>query len=196
MKRLLAVLPVLLVALVAVTGTTIGGAESACATEDGVSPPISDQAKAAGKGQCVAPTDVMRREHMNFLYDQRDATLRQGRRGMKYSLQGCVECHAVPDPAASSLAAAEFRTVQPFCAACHEYASVSIDCFACHTEKTKNMTAKLDGLVATASDPKQMIEEMQAFLRSGSPPDARPGALPANHPVPGTPAPDVTEAAQ
>jgi len=114
----------------------------------------------------------MRREHMNLLTDQRDQTLRQGKRGMKFSLQGCVECHAVPDPEAPNPAAASFRTVQPFCSECHSYAAVSIDCFSCHTDRARGMTPDLKGLIAlptaqnTIKDKARTIEEMQAFLRA------------------------------
>jgi hypothetical protein len=82
-----------------------------------------------GKGDaCVEPVDVMRRQHMVFLEHQRDETVRQGIRGRKHSLKGCVECHAVPDASAGGT-----RTVQPFCGQCHGYAAVRIDCFQCHT---------------------------------------------------------------
>jgi hypothetical protein len=66
----------------------------------------------------------------------------KGIRGRKHSLKGCVDCHAVPDPAAVAgesprasgvpPSAAVARTVAPFCAECHRYVAVSIDCFGCH----------------------------------------------------------------
>ena len=45
-------------------------------------------------GQCVAPTEWMRKNHMKVLFKQRDETVHQGIRGSKYSLKNCVECHA------------------------------------------------------------------------------------------------------
>ena len=75
---------------------------------------------------CVAPTAQMRRDHMSMLLHQRDRTVRQGLREPRFSLKGCVECHA----------SRETGTVlgkDGFCASCHAYASVKIDCFECHT---------------------------------------------------------------
>ncbi|MHA1597510.1 MAG: sulfur reduction protein DsrJ [Alphaproteobacteria bacterium] len=118
----------LLLALTAVTVTPAG----ASASEDGV--PLPSPSKAFKGEQCVEPTDIMRREHMVYLQHQRDETLRDGIRGKKYSLNDCVACHATVDP---NIADGKVRTVQPFCAECHKYAAVKIDCFACHTGKVE-----------------------------------------------------------
>jgi len=92
--------------------------------------PRPNPAKAFKGEQCVEPVDVMRRNHMSFLKHQRDETLREGIRGKKYSLNQCIECHAVTSP---DVAGGKVRTLKPFCAECHSYAAVSIDCFQCHT---------------------------------------------------------------
>ena len=84
----------------------------------------------AAKGeQCVEPIDVIRRDHMKFLLHQRDETMRRGIRTKQHSLAGCVDCHAAAD------ASGHVQRVDApgqFCAACHEYAAVKIDCFECH----------------------------------------------------------------
>lgn len=75
---------------------------------------------------CVAPVEEMRRNHMKMLLHQRDRTLRQGYREPRSSLKGCVNCHA----------SQETGTVlgkDGFCASCHAYAAVKMDCFECHT---------------------------------------------------------------
>jgi hypothetical protein len=87
-------------------------------------------AKAVKGGSCVEPVADMRRNHMLYLEHQRDETMRQGIRGRKYSLRACLDCHAAPDPAAGGA-----RTEAPFCAECHRYAAVAIDCFECHARK-------------------------------------------------------------
>ncbi|MCR4378266.1 MAG: Hdr-like menaquinol oxidoreductase cytochrome c subunit [Rhodospirillales bacterium] len=92
--------------------------------------PRPNPAKAFKGTECVEPVDVMRREHMNFLKHQRDETLREGIRGQKYSLNQCIDCHAVTSP---DIMGGKVRTLKPFCAECHNYAAVSIDCFQCHT---------------------------------------------------------------
>ena len=75
---------------------------------------------------CVAPVEEMRRNHMSMLFHQRDRTLRQGVREPRFSLKGCVECHA-------SRETGSVLGKDGFCASCHTYASVKIDCFECHT---------------------------------------------------------------
>lgn len=100
--------------------------------------PMPKPATAFKGTQCVAPVDVMRREHMNFLKHQRDETVKDGIRGAKYSLRQCIDCHAVPDPQAGGK-----RTVRTFCNECHQYAAVRVDCFECHTNKAE--TAGLSG---------------------------------------------------
>ncbi len=77
-------------------------------------------------GACVAPTEEMRRDHMSMLLHQRDRTVRQGIREPRFSLKNCVECHAARDTGS-------VLGNDGFCSSCHAYASVSIDCFECHT---------------------------------------------------------------
>ena len=82
---------------------------------------------AAAQGErCVAPTDEMRRNHMTYLLHQRDRTVHEGFREPRFSLKQCVECHA--DRKSGSVLGKE-----GFCASCHAYAAVKIDCFECHT---------------------------------------------------------------
>lgn len=92
--------------------------------------PLPNPAKAFKGTECVEPVDMMRRNHMSFLKHQRDETLREGIRGQKYSLNQCIDCHAVTSP---DVAGGKVRTLKPFCAECHSYAAVTIDCFQCHT---------------------------------------------------------------
>jgi hypothetical protein len=75
---------------------------------------------------CVAPTEEMRRDHMEMLLHQRDRTMRQGLRESRQSLKNCVDCHA-------SRETGSVLGKDGFCSSCHTYASVSIDCFECHT---------------------------------------------------------------
>ena len=100
--------------------------------------PVPHPPKAAQGTECVEPVADMRRNHMVYLDHERDETVRKGIRGRKHSLKGCVECHAVPDPAAGGA-----RTAQPFCADCHRYVAVRIDCFGCHaaTPETRAATS-------------------------------------------------------
>jgi predicted CXXCH cytochrome family protein len=87
----------------------------------------------ARKGdQCVADTDVMRREHMSLLNHQRDETVIEGIRGKPFSLVDCVDCHAQQDASGNAI---RIDAEGQFCESCHTYAAVKIDCFSCHAAK-------------------------------------------------------------
>ncbi|MBM3564578.1 MAG: hypothetical protein FJX42_00495 [Alphaproteobacteria bacterium] len=100
--------------------------------------PVPAPAKAAKGEQCVEPVADMRRNHMQYLEHERDETMHKGIRGRKHSLKTCVECHAVPTPAAGGA-----KTIEPFCGECHQYAAVSLDCFQCHTGSPGGGTAAI-----------------------------------------------------
>jgi hypothetical protein len=90
-------------------------------------PPASLLAEARGD-QCVEPTDVMRRDHMKILLQERDEAKRYGRRNLDHSIVGCVDCHVSP-------AATREDPSTHFCMACHEFNAVRMDCFQCHTDR-------------------------------------------------------------
>lgn len=86
-----------------------------------------------GKGdKCVADSDYMRRYHMQDLSHQRDETMHEGIRTKRFSLKECVACHATTD---SSGQPVPINAPGQFCASCHEYAAVTIDCFQCHATR-------------------------------------------------------------
>lgn len=87
----------------------------------------------AEKGtQCVEDTDVMRRNHMEFILHQRDDTMHRGIRTEKYSLKGCIDCHVNPIEGGSY---PEYGSEDHFCSSCHTFAAVNIDCFQCHNDE-------------------------------------------------------------
>ena len=80
----------------------------------------------AGRGEkCVESTEFMRKNHMELLKHQRDETMHKGIRTTKYSLNGCIECHA------SRKNDSVVGSQQNFCQSCHSYAAVKLDCFEC-----------------------------------------------------------------
>ena len=83
---------------------------------------------------CVAPVAEMRRGHMKMLIHQRDRTLRQGLREPRFSLKGCVDCHA-------SRETGSVLGKDGFCSSCHAYAAVRIDCFECHSPNPRMQAA-------------------------------------------------------
>lgn len=96
--------------------------------------PAIEPAKAGT--QCVAPPEVMRREHPTLLKHQRDVTVHRGVREARDSLQGCVGCHA----GAATGSVAQAKT--DFCSSCHAYAAVQIDCFECHASRPAQAVAR------------------------------------------------------
>ena len=81
--------------------------------------------------QNIAHEAEMRKYHMDHLKHKRDQTMYSGIRTAEDSLIGCIHCH-VPAPTADKVV----RHTDPehFCATCHAYVGVEIDCFQCHAD--------------------------------------------------------------
>ncbi len=90
---------------------------------------VDGSAKADKLDQCVAPTQAMRRNHFEMIKHQRDLTVRHGIRNRDDSLARCVDCHVRRDADGAAVAV---NSEGQWCAGCHEYAAVSIECFSCH----------------------------------------------------------------
>lgn len=89
-----------------------------------------------GKGDaCVRPTPDMRHNHMDYIKHKRDETMHRGIRTDQDSLKQCITCHAVKDDNGEFVRITDKRH---FCASCHNYAAVSIDCFQCHTDTPRS----------------------------------------------------------
>jgi hypothetical protein len=111
----------------------------------GVDLPKLDLGKIASQGgKCVEETQNMRRNHMDFLKHHRDETMRKGIRTTKHSLKKCVECHA------SEKTGSVASSKEDFCAACHSYASVKLDCWDCHATKPGKKPAPQAALPAAS----------------------------------------------
>ena len=94
---------------------------------------------ARGQGEkCVADTDWMRRNHMTVLMHQRDDTVHDGIRTKRFSLKGCIDCHAVNGADGKPVTVA---SPQHFCRTCHDYAAVRVDCFECHASRPEAKAA-------------------------------------------------------
>ena len=130
MRRLL--LSGLLAALLPGVAPLAAGADSSGFGAVAIPEPPAEAYGEAG----VEPVEVMRREHMNFLLHQRDATVIDGERDGSYALVDCLNCHNHGD------ATPVLRYEDPghFCADCHVYAGVSIDCFECHADRGDGST--------------------------------------------------------
>jgi predicted CXXCH cytochrome family protein len=88
---------------------------------------------ARGQGEkCVADTAWMRRNHMSALMHDREETVHDGIRTERFSLKGCIDCHAVKGADGKPVTVA---SPKHFCRTCHDYAAVHIDCFDCHASR-------------------------------------------------------------
>jgi hypothetical protein len=90
---------------------------------------VKPGSRAAETAACVEPTDLMRRNHMELIKHQRDATVHHGIRSTKHSLAGCIDCHVSRDEAGHTVAV---NADHQFCNGCHAFAAVDVNCFDCH----------------------------------------------------------------
>lgn len=88
--------------------------------------------KAGDGSSCVADSAFMRANHMDLLKHQRDDTVHQGIRTPKFSLKGCVDCHA------GKQSKSVIKEADDFCRSCHTYAGVTLDCFECHSSTARS----------------------------------------------------------
>lgn len=105
-------------------------ASSSSSTKSDAGPTIIIDRARAGD-HCVEDTAYMRKNHMKLLLHERDLTVHKGIRTQKYSLKNCINCHA------SSVDNSVIGDDKHFCQSCHTYASVSLDCWECHSSKPK-----------------------------------------------------------
>ncbi|WP_372523700.1 hypothetical protein [Sulfuricaulis sp.] len=131
-----------LLSVTAVLASETGGAKSV----------IGPVVKIYKGDKCVEPTEEMRRNHMKKILHQRDETMHKGIRTQKYSLKNCVDCHA--DPKTNSVLGKD-----GFCESCHVYASVSIDCFSCHSAAPEK-----NGQPPKAANPAGLQEKMRTSM--------------------------------
>lgn len=104
--------------------------------------PPAVAAAAPPKGQeCVEPVNYMRTSHMELLGHLRDLAVREGKtvhtgtNGQQYeiSMQNtCLACHGGTTSGQSTVSTRDGYGEPAFCASCHEYAGVRVDCWRCH----------------------------------------------------------------
>jgi hypothetical protein len=126
------------------------------ADTSGAKPALGPTVKTYKGEKCVEPTAEMRRNHMKYILHQRDETMHKGIRTTKYSFKNCVDCHA--DPKTNSVLGKD-----GFCESCHVYASVSIDCFTCHSSAPEK-----NGQAPKAAGPAGTMESMHTSAAMGT----------------------------
>ena len=90
---------------------------------------VVEGSRAASEKNCVEATEFMRRNHMEVIKHQRDETVHGGIRSTKHSLAGCIACHGAKGPSGEPVPVNDHHQ---FCATCHEFAAVQLNCFECH----------------------------------------------------------------
>ena len=88
---------------------------------------------------CVEPVEIMRKKHFDFILDHRDKTVVEGIRTKQYSLTGCIDCHITPNTKGEY---ARYSEETHFCASCHQFTAVNIDCFQCHADRPEEAIHK------------------------------------------------------
>lgn len=91
-----------------------------------VEPP--DMTEEARGDQCVEPLDVIRKDHGKILMEERDHAVRDGVRNPDHGFVSCIDCHVASD-------ARHSEPETHFCASCHTFNAVSVDCFECHRDR-------------------------------------------------------------
>lgn len=91
---------------------------------------VEGSSEAAKLDACVRPTPEMRRRHFELIKHQRNITVHQGIRKTRDSIAGCIACHANRDVHGNYV---PVNAKDQFCAGCHQYAGVTLDCFSCHS---------------------------------------------------------------
>ncbi len=89
--------------------------------------------------RCVEPVEIMRKRHFEFILDHRDHTVIEGIRTTQHSLNGCIDCHITPNAQGNY---ARYSEDTHFCASCHQFAAVNIDCFQCHSDRPEEAIRK------------------------------------------------------
>jgi len=88
---------------------------------------------------CVEPVAIMRKNHFEFMLEHRDDTVIDGIRTKKHSLIECIDCHITANAEGEF---ARYSQDTHFCASCHQYTAVNIDCFQCHADRPEEAIRK------------------------------------------------------
>ena len=86
---------------------------------------------------CVEPSQIMRTNHMDFIKHQRDETMYKGIRTQKHSFKACINCHVPAEKDGKPVNYLDDEhnlNPEHFCATCHAYVGVKLDCFECHSD--------------------------------------------------------------
>lgn len=123
-----------------------------------------ETARAKAKS-CVEPTADMRKNHMKYLLHERDETMYEGIRGKDHSFKACINCHipAEKEGKPVNYLMDDHSSLNPehFCATCHAYVSVKLDCFECHSDNPEQQQGKAPASHAAFGNNKATVATTQ-----------------------------------
>lgn len=106
--------------------------------------------------RCVEPVAIMRKQHFEYILEHRDKTVIEGIRTTQYSLIACIDCHITPNAEGEF---ARYSDDTHFCASCHQFTAVNIDCFQCHADRPEEAIRKARNPNTTVNAHTQEIHE-------------------------------------
>ena len=107
---------------------------------------------------CVEPVEVMRIKHFDFILEHRDETVIRGIRTKQYSFTGCIDCHITANAEGKF---ARYSEETHFCANCHQFTAVNIDCFQCHADRPEEAIRKTLNNQAANTNSKKIQEFLE-----------------------------------
>jgi len=110
---------------------------------------------------CVEPVEIMRKQHFEFVLDHRDKTVIDGIRTKKHSLNECIDCHITAN---TQGVFARYSEDTHFCASCHQYTAVNIDCFQCHADRPEEAIRKAKNPNQTVDHPEDDHQALKNYL--------------------------------
>ena len=129
---------------------------------DGLFPEVPKaKARFSETQECVEPLADMRKNHMEYILHQRDATVHEGIRTKQHSLVECINCHVSDAPDAP-----RYSSEKHFCNSCHTFAAVRTDCFQCHADRPAK-AVRAAAPVSDAGSKAQIVEQLQALVDGG-----------------------------
>ena len=103
----------------------------------------------------------MRKQHFEFVLDHRDKTVIDGIRTKKHSLNECIDCHITANVQGEY---ARYSEDTHFCASCHQYTAVNIDCFQCHADRPEEAIRKAKNPNQTVDHTKDTQQSLKDYL--------------------------------
>ena len=151
MRKLLAKYYIYLLLVITIAFCVIGISIVFAESSQDIPPP---KQKYSEETLCVEPVEEMRRQHFEFMLEHRDKTVIEGIRTKKHSLNECIDCHITANAQGEY---ARYSQDTHFCASCHQFAAVNIDCFQCHADRPEEAIRKAMNPNQTVDQDKQKI---------------------------------------